>query len=172
MRLLDADAEHLTALTDALTRAGCAVRAGEGRIELRAPERLRAPGTVRTAPYPGFPTDLQAPLMAALLRAAGESVFDETIFRSRYRHVPELAKLGADITCEGSLAVVRGVEKLRGAQMTATDLRGGAAMLVAALAAEGDSAVAGAEHIDRGYEDVEAAFGQLGVRLYREDRPD
>ena len=143
------------------------VRGEADGVLLEAPARLRAPQPVVTQPYPGFPTDLQAPLMAALLRAAGESVFTETIFRSRYRHVPELAKLGADIVCEGDRAVVRGVERLHGAAMTATDLRGGAAMLIAALAAEEKSTVAMAEHIDRGYENVEEAFGQLGVRLYR-----
>ena len=167
VRVLGTEPAHLASLCGVLTQAGCTVRGEADGVLLEAPARLRAPQPVVTQPYPGFPTDLQAPLMAALLRAAGESVFTETIFRSRYRHVPELAKLGADIVCEGDRAVVRGVERLHGAAMTATDLRGGAAMLIAALAAEEKSTVAMAEHIDRGYENVEEAFGQLGVRLYR-----
>ena len=167
VRVLGAEPAHLASLCGVLTQAGCTVRGEADGVLLEAPARLRAPQPVVTQPYPGFPTDLQAPLMAALLRAEGESVFTETIFRSRYRHVPELAKLGADIVCEGDRAVVRGVERLHGAAMTATDLRGGAAMLIAALAAEEKSTVAMAEHIDRGYENVEEAFGQLGVRLYR-----
>ena len=158
---------HLEALCGVLTQAGCTAETGRDSVTLQAPSRLSAAGTIVTQPYPGFPTDLQAPLMAALLRARGETVFEETIFGSRYRHVTELAKLGADIVCDGRQARVRGVETLHGAAMTATDLRGGAAMLVAALAAEGDSEVAEAAHIDRGYEAPEEAFGQLGIRLYR-----
>ena len=165
--LTDAETGHLEALLGVLREAGCEIQTGRGTVTLWAPERLRAPGTVITRPYPGFPTDLQAPLMAALLRAEGETRMVETIFGSRYRHAAELRKLGADIVCSGREARVRGVGTLRGAAMTATDLRGGAAMLIGALAAQGDSSVAEAAHIDRGYEAPEAAFGQLGIRLYR-----
>ena len=165
--LHDVETAHLATLCGALTEAGCEIGMEERRISLRAPEKLRAPGMIVTRPYPGFPTDLQAPLMAALLRIDGSAVFDETIFRDRYRHAAELAKMGADIVCEGSRAIVCGVPALHGARVTATDLRGGAALVIAALSAGGDSVIAEAEHIDRGYEDITGVFARLGVRVQR-----
>ncbi|MEA4823475.1 MAG: UDP-N-acetylglucosamine 1-carboxyvinyltransferase [Clostridiaceae bacterium] len=165
--LRDTEPAHLSTLCNALAEAGCEIDAEERWISLRAPEKLRAPRMIVTRPYPGFPTDLQAPLMAALLRIDGSAVFDETIFKDRYRHAAELAKMGADIVCEGSRAIVCGVPQLHGAKVIATDLRGGAAMIIAALSAKGDSTILEAEHIDRGYENVTGVFAELGVKLQR-----
>ncbi len=159
----------LIPVLEVFRRAGCRVDNGETYVALsRDPDRpLRAAPTVRTAPYPGFPTDAQAPVMAALCTAAGSTVFVENLFDSRYRHVEELRRMGADITTEGRVAVVRGVERLRGAQVTARDLRGGGALAVAALAAEGESVLSGVEHIDRGYEAMEDMLSRLGGDVRR-----
>ena len=120
---------------------------------------------MRTAPYPGFPTDAQAVLMAALLRARGATAFEENIFENRYRHVDELARMGADIRVMGRVAVVTGVETLHGAPVRCTDLRGGAALCVAALAAEGESCISETAHIARGYEDIARDLGALGADI-------
>ena len=115
----------------------------------------------------GFPTDAQAPLMAALTRGKGCTVFVENIFESRYRHVDELSRMGADIRVEGRVAVVYGVPRLHGAQVRATDLRGGAALAVAALGAEGRSELTGVHHIDRGYQSLEGDLRRLGAEIRR-----
>ena len=156
---------HLSAVTTALQQAGCTVDCGEDYIRLQRGAPLQAVAPVRTAPYPGFPTDCQAILMAALLRSRGTTVFVENIFQSRYRHVPELIRMGADIRTEGRVAVVCGTERLHGADTVATDLRGGAALAVAGLAAEGVTTVQGVEHIHRGYEDLPAHLRALGAHI-------
>lgn len=148
-----------------LNQAGCDIMAQNDRVSLRSDGRLRAVGQIATAPYPGFPTDAQPVLMAALLRAEGESVFTENIFENRYRQVPQLKKLGADIRVSGREARVRGVEKLRGAALEATDLRGGAAMILAGLAAEGETRVRDEGHVARGYEDLDVCLQSLGADL-------
>ena len=163
--LRNAEHRHLAAVTTVLDQAGCGVRCGEGYIQLTRMGPLRAVPPVRTAPYPGFPTDCQAILMAALLRAQGTTVFVENIFQSRYRHVPELARMGADIRTEGRVAVVCGTERLHGTEVVATDLRGGAALAVAGLAAEGVTTVQGIGHIQRGYADLAGDLRALGARI-------
>lgn len=163
--LRNAEHRHLAAVTTVLDQAGCGVRCGEGYIQLVRKGPLRAVPPVRTAPYPGFPTDCQAILMAALLRAQGTTVFVENIFQSRYRHVPELARMGADIRTEGRVAVVCGTERLHGTEVVATDLRGGAALAVAGLAAEGVTTVQGIGHIQRGYADLAGDLRALGARI-------
>ena len=132
---------------------------------LHASGKLRAVGPVVTSPYPGFPTDAQPLLMAALLTAEGESLFRETIFENRLRQVPELRKLGAEIRLSGREARVVGVPMLQGASMEATDLRGGAAMVLAGLCAEGESLVRDPGHICRGYEDLNGCLQLLGADL-------
>lgn len=163
--LRNTEHRHLAAVTTVLDQAGCGVRCGEGYIQLVRTGPLRAVPPVRTAPYPGFPTDCQAILMAALLRAQGTTVFVENIFQSRYRHVPELARMGADIRTEGRVAVVCGTERLHGTEVVATDLRGGAALAVAGLAAEGVTTVQGIGHIQRGYADLAGDLRALGARI-------
>lgn len=158
---------HLATVTAALAEAGCGIRCGGDRILITAREPLRGIRPVRTAPYPGFPTDAQAPLMAALCRGEGTTVFVENIFESRYRHVDELCRMGADIRVEGRVAVVCGVARLHGAEVRSTDLRGGAALVVAALGAEGKSVVSGLQHVDRGYQDLERTLRGLGADIRR-----
>lgn len=118
-------------------------------------------------PHPGFPTDAQALLMAALVTADGTSIFEENIFDCRYRHTDALVKMGADIQVLGKTAVVKGVERLYGANVEATDLRGGAAMVAAALTADGKTEIGGISHIDRGYEKIEDAVHSLGGNIKR-----
>ena len=163
------DWRQVAPVLTAFHQAGCTVRSEEDRIFMsRDPSaRPKSVSTIRTAPYPGFPTDAQAPVMAALCTAEGSTLFHETIFDSRYRHGAELRRMGADIVIEGRVALVRGVERLCGVEVTATDLRGGGALAVAALAAEGETVIKGVHHIDRGYEALEEMLRQLGGRVSR-----
>lgn len=169
IRLRGAEERHLATVTAMLREAGCAIHADSGGITCRAAERLRAVRPIRTAPYPGFPTDAQAVAMAALLKSEGATLFEENIFSSRFRHVDELTRLGGDIRVSGSAAVVLGVETLHGAKVRAADLRGGAALCVAALGAEGRSEITGIRHIDRGYEDLAAQLRALDGAVIREE---
>jgi len=159
--------EHLSTVTAVLREAGCGIVSDQAGIACVREGPLRAVNPVRTAPYPGFPTDAQAVLMAALLRSRGATVFEENIFENRYRHVDELSRMGADIRVSGRTAVVTGVEELHGAAVRCTDLRGGAALCVAALEAEGETHVSEIGHIDRGYEDIARDLRALGAEVGR-----
>lgn len=170
IRLEGVDYRHLSAVATMLRQAGCRLTCGETSIRLQAPRRLQSAGPIRTAPYPGFPTDAQAVLMASLLRSEGATVFVENIFDSRYRHVPEMVRMGADIRLEGRVAVVCGVDRLHGAVVRAKELRGGASLVLAGLQAEGETAVTGVEHIQRGYEDLTGELAQLGADIRQEER--
>ena len=161
------DWRHLSTVTAVLAEAGCTLTSTPERILLRCQAPLRGVRPVRTAPYPGFPTDAQAPLMAALCKGTGCSVFVENIFESRYRHVDELCRMGAEIQVEGRVAVVYGVPRLHAAQVRSTDLRGGAALVVAALGAEGESIVTGIHHVERGYQDLPGDLRLLGASVRR-----
>lgn len=158
---------HFGTVSRALEAAGCTVLEGDSEVTIERRGELISPGSIVTAPYPAFPTDAQAPVMAALLRARGETYFEENIFERRFRHVPELRKLGGDITVSGRTAVVRGVGELRGAHLEATDLRGGAALVVGALAARGESVITELRHIDRGYESLTEDLSALGADIER-----
>lgn len=147
--------------------AGCEIRIHEKELALLAPERLRPVKTIRTMPYPGFPTDAQAPVMAMTSIADGTSVFVENIFENRYKHVGELMRLGANIKVEGRVAVVEGVTRLSGAPVEAADLRGAASLVVAGLAAEGITEIEGLRHLDRGYENMEQMLQSLGAAVKR-----
>lgn len=157
---------HLSTVLDVLEEAGCFLRREETAVFLSGDGTLQGVRPIHTAPYPGFPTDAQAVVMAALAGGQGETVFQENIFQNRYRHVSELARMGADIRLTGRKAIVRGTP-LHGARVCSTDLRGGAALVVAALAAEGVSRVGELHHIDRGYDRLEQALRQLGAEIYR-----
>ena len=170
IRLEGVDYRHLSAVATMLRQAGCRLTCGETSIRLQAPRRLQSAGPIRTAPYPGFPTDAQAVLMASLLRSEGATVFVENIFDSRYRHVPEMVRMGADIRLEGRVAVVCGVDRLHGAAVRAKELRGGASLVLAGLQAEGETVVTGVEHIQRGYEDLTGELAQLGADIRQEER--
>ncbi len=171
IRLRGVDWRHLSPVLSALSQAGCRVVSRPDCVELSRDRAkpLRAVPTVRTAPYPGFPTDAQAPVMAALAASEGCTLFVETMFDSRYRHVAELRRMGADITTEGRVALVRGVERLHGANVEAPDLRGGGALAAAALGAEGVTALRGLNHIDRGYENLEVMLSSLGGGAVRRE---
>ena len=164
-----ADPAHLKAVLRCLEEAGCGITVGERRVHLDSDGCLRGISPVRTAPYPGFPTDAQAILMAALAGGRGCTMFVENIFESRYGHVDELRRMGAEIQTSGRVAVVTGTGGLRGAGVCGPDLRGGAALVVAALAAEGRSTVAGLHHIRRGYEDLAGNLRRLGADIWETD---
>lgn len=164
LELEGAEASSLAAVTACLQEAGCEIKILGDRVALNSRGRLRGIRPVRTAPYPGFPTDAQAVLMAALAGGTGTTMFVENMFDSRYRHVDELSRMGADIQLAGRVAVVTG-RPLHAAKVRSTDLRGGAALVVAALGAEGVSQVSGLEHIRRGYEDLEGQLTALGAQV-------
>jgi len=158
---------HLRMELRKLEEAGCDVEIGEGRVTVRGAERPR-PVDFATLPYPGFHTDMHPQMVALLTLAAGTSVMTENIYDSRFRYVAELNRMGADITTEGQHVVVRGVEGLSGCPVEAWDIRAGAAVLLAGLAAENTTTVANAQHIDRGYQALDAGLVALGARIRRE----
>lgn len=162
----NAIAEHLKALLSSLEAIGVEVKESTTAITVKKKEPL-APLNVVTQPYPGFPTDLQAPLAVLLTQADGVSTLRETIFDGRFKYVDELRRMGADIKVERDTAIITGPVKLTGAPVEATDLRGGMALVIAALAAEGKSEVSGLEHIDRGYEHLTAKLKALGAKVER-----
>jgi UDP-N-acetylglucosamine 1-carboxyvinyltransferase len=164
--LRDTDASLLEAVIEKLREAGAAVAGGEGLIRL---EMRGRPGSVslRTAPYPGFPTDMQAQLMALDAIADGTGVITETIFENRFMHALELARLRADIETSGNTAIVRGVPRLQGATVMATDLRASASLIVAGLVAQGETLIDRIYHLDRGYDAIEQKLAALGARIRR-----
>ncbi|MCW3837162.1 UDP-N-acetylglucosamine 1-carboxyvinyltransferase [Sphingomonas canadensis] len=164
--LAGARAEDMRATLDALIDAGVTVEEKRDSIRIAADGPLR-PLTLNTAPFPGFATDMQAQFMAMLCKADGASVLTETIFENRYMHVPELARMGANIEVHGRTAVVRGVEKLTGAPVMATDLRASMSLIVAGLAAEGETQVNRVYHLDRGYERLEEKLQAVGADIER-----
>ncbi len=157
--------DTLTAVLACLEEAGCTLHTSADSIVLSCDAPLRGINPVRTAPYPGFPTDAQAILMAALAGGEGVTLFVENIFDSRYRHVDELRRMGADIQIAGRAAMVSGVGRLHGAAVRSTDLRGGAALVVAALGAEGTTKVGQLRHIRRGYQDFDKNLRALGADI-------
>lgn len=152
---------------EALEQTGCQITAGENSLSLKAPPRLRAIDIV-TSPFPGFATDLQAQFLACMTLASGKSRITEAIFENRFQHALELQRLGAKIKIKGNTATVTGIPKLRGAPMMATDLRASASLVLAGLAAEGETQIERAYHIDRGYEQIEESLRSLGASIRRE----
>ena len=146
---------------------GCEIKDRKEILSIKIKSRPKAVRDIRTMPYPGFPTDAQAPVMASLCKAEGTSVLVENIFESRFKHVPELMRMGAKIKIEGKVALIDGSENLYGASVTAPDLRGGAALVIAGLGANGETIIDGLRHIDRGYENIEKTFSALGADIKR-----
>ena len=157
----------VAALADKLEQADISVEDVPGGLKVSRRNGVIRPLRVTTEPFPGFPTDLQAQIMALLPLATGESVIEEHIFDNRFMHVSELARMGADIEVHGGTAHIRGVEKLRGAPVMATDLRASVSLILAGLAAEGETVVSRVYHLDRGYERVEEKLGACGARIER-----
>ncbi|MBA1333688.1 MAG: UDP-N-acetylglucosamine 1-carboxyvinyltransferase [Firmicutes bacterium] len=163
--LKDVVVEHLHPLIDKFKESGCEIETNCTRLRISAPKQIKAIELVRTLPYPGFPTDAQPQMMAAMCTAQGTSIFVENIFENRYRHVDELTKMGADIKVDGRIAVVKGVRRLNGTTVLAKDLRGGAALVLAGMVAEGTTVIEGVEHIDRGYEELGNKLKSLGADI-------
>ncbi|MDR3213259.1 MAG: UDP-N-acetylglucosamine 1-carboxyvinyltransferase [Azoarcus sp.] len=166
VRLTGAQASSLDAVIDKLIEAGCTVQSDADTLRLTAPPKLAAV-SLRTAPYPAFPTDMQAQFMALNCVASGTARVRETIFENRFMHAVELQRLGADIHIDGNTAVVQGVERLQGATVMATDLRASASLVVAGLVAEGETTIERIYHLDRGYERLEEKLAALGARVRR-----
>lgn len=165
--LKNVETEHLTPIFPAFEEAGCRLAPWGSELLISAPARLRRVRAVRTMPYPGFPTDAAAPVLAMCCIAEDASLFVETIFESRYKYVGELLRMGANVRVEGRVASVEGVSTLCGAEVICTDLRGGAALVVAALGAQGVTAVGGLHHLDRGYAELETTLCALGGTVQR-----
>lgn len=161
--------EHLGSIIALLRESGCRINIKGSSMIVTGSARLRALDIVRTLPYPGFPTDMQAQLVAMLTVARGTSIMVETVFENRYKHVDELLRMGANIKLEGRLAVIKGVKKLIGANVYARDLRGGAALVLAGLAADGETVISDVKHIDRGYEKLEEKLRKVGASIQRID---
>jgi UDP-N-acetylglucosamine 1-carboxyvinyltransferase len=158
--------DHFEAALRKLEEAGCEIARHADAVDVAGPSRPRAVNVV-TQPFPGFPTDMQAQMIAVCAVADGASVIEDTIYLDRFTHVPELARMGAHIELRGNVAVVQGVERLSAAQVMATDLRASASLVIAALAADGETVIDRIYHLDRGYESLETKLGALGARIER-----
>ncbi len=166
----NAEYSHLLPVIPAFEAMGCGINAKNNELHIVCMGRPSRVKLIRTMPYPGFPTDSQAIIMAVAAKARGTSIITEKIFENRFRHVPELVKMGADIRVEdGCVAVVEGVENLHGARVESTDLRGGSALAVAAMGARGQTVIEKIHHIDRGCEAFEKRFAELGADIKRAD---
>ena len=163
IELRGVDSAHFSTVLYFLNQSGCDIISNKRSVRLISDGRLKAVEEISTAPYPGFPTDAQPVLMAALLKAEGRTLITENIFENRFRQAAELRRLGADITVSGRRAEIWGVDRLRGTMLNATDLRGGAAMIIAGLCAEGETVVRDDGHITRGYERFDRKLRSLGA---------
>ena len=155
---------HITPVIHKLEETGCKFNIGKNEIEMQAPKRLKAVD-IKTTPYPGFPTDMQSIFATALTTAKGTSMIVENLFENRYKYTQELIRMGAKISIEGKTAVVKGVRKLYGANVKATDLRGGAALVMAGMVAKGDTRIENIEYILRGYEKFDEKLKKLGMNI-------
>jgi len=161
--------EHIKPVISKLRESGCTIYRYDKDISITSNRRLNAVNFIKTMPYPGFPTDMQAQMMALMCTARGTTIFKETIFENRFKHAEELIKMGADIKIEGRAAIVKGVNKLKGTHVYSRDLRGGAALVLAGLAAEGTTIVDNVDlHIERGYENLDIKLKNLGADITKE----
>ena len=166
VRLTNTSANYLDSVIHKLGEAGCEISAEPNAIRLKAPQRLKSV-SIRTEPYPAFPTDMQAQFMAINSVAEGAAVIRETIFENRFMHAVELIRLGADIKIDGNTALVTGVPRLDGATVMATDLRASASLVIAGLVAQGETLIERIYHLDRGYERIEEKLTRLGASVRR-----
>ncbi len=162
--LKNVEANHITPIIDKLEEAGSNIKIEKNKIEINVPKKIRAVD-IKTMPYPGFPTDMQSIFGTTLTLAKGTSVIIENIFENRYKYLQELARMGAKFTIEGKTAIIKGVRKLYGANVLATDLRGGAALVIAGSAAKGMTTIDNIEYILRGYEKFEYKLKNLGIDI-------
>lgn len=156
--------EHVTPIIHKLEECGCKIEISKNRIQLEAPKKLKAID-IKTMPYPGFPTDMQSIFSTVLVVSKGTSIVVENIFENRYKYTNELKRMGAKITVEGKTAVIKGVKKLYGANVNSTDLRGGAALVIAGLVAKGTTVINNIEYILRGYENLDKKLSLLGAKI-------
>ena len=167
IELVDVDPNHLTIVLEKLEQAGCELNVGTNSISIRQNDQINSTD-ITTDVHPGFPTDLQAQWIALMSIANGTSIVTETIYLDRFSHIPELTRLGANISLENNVAIIRGQKKLTGAQVMSTDIRASASLVIAALIANGRSDISRIYHIDRGYEEIEKKFKLLGAEIHRE----
>lgn len=165
IEVLNAEPEHITPIIHKLQECGCKIEIIEKRIKIEAPKKLKAID-IKTMPYPGFPTDMQSIFGSMLTISKGTSVIIENIFENRYKYISELQKMGAKTQIEGKMAVIKGVRHLSGTKVESNDLRGGAALVLAGLAAKGTTTVGKIDYIQRGYENLEEKLQQLGANIY------
>lgn len=161
--------QHLDSVIANLTESGSIISTGRDWLKITGPSRPKSIDTIRTLPYPGYPTDMQPQITAYLTIAKGTSIITENVFENRFKYVEELSRMGASIKVDGRLAIIKGVQKLTGAKVTAPDLRGGAALVIAGLVAEGETVVYNIKHIDRGYEELHHKLSSLGAKIKRID---
>ena len=162
------NSKHIAPVIDKLEEAGCKIKIQKEQIQMQAPKRLKAVD-IRTMPYPGFPTDMQAIIASILSVATGTSIIVENIFENRYKYIQELKLLGAKINVEGKTAIIKGTKRLYGAKVRATDLRGGASLVLAGLCAKGTTRVEEIHYILRGYENLDEKLNSLGAKIYIRD---
>jgi UDP-N-acetylglucosamine 1-carboxyvinyltransferase len=157
--------DHLQAISAKLREAGCLIYNDSNSLKIIGPKKINSIEMIQTLPYPGFPTDMQAQIMALLSIANGTSIISETVFENRFKHAEELIRMGANIKVFGKVAVVKGVKELTGAKTIAKDLRGGACLVLAGLAAKGTTEIENVYHINRGYEDFHIILKELGADI-------
>ena len=162
--LKNANFEDIIPVIEKLKESGCKLKIEKNQIEIQGPKRLKSVD-IKTMPYPGFPTDMQSIFATALTTARGSSVIIENIFENRYKYTQELIRMGAKITIEGKTAIIKGVKKLYGANVKATDLRGGAALVIAGIAAKGITNIENIEYVLRGYEKFDKKIQNLGITI-------
>lgn len=164
IKVKEMNPNHITPVIHKLEEAGCQLDVKKNEIEIQAPKRLKAI-PIKTMPYPGFPTDMQSIFATALTTAKGSSMIVENLFENRYKYTQELIRMGAKITIEGKTAVIKGVRRLYGANVKATDLRGGAALVIAGIAAKGNTKIENVEYILRGYDKFDQKLRDLGADI-------
>lgn len=167
IKITNSNSKHIEPILNKLEEANCKLEIQKSSVEIESPKRIKAVD-IKTMPYPGFPTDMQSIFGALLTTAKGTSIITENIFESRYKYVQELTRMGAKIKVDGRTAVIKGVKKIQGANVVATDLRGGAALIIAALAAKGVTQVDNIHYILRGYENIEEKLKKIGAKIYVE----
>lgn len=168
VKLNKVEPSHISPILNKLRECGCKIDEMESSIYIEGPKKLKAVD-IKTMPYPGFPTDMQSVFASMLVQAKGTSMIIENIFENRYRYIPELKRMGAKATIEGKTAVITGVRKLSGTTVKSTDLRGGAALVLAGLMARGKTTVTNIEYILRGYENLDEKLVHLGACIYKEE---
>ncbi len=168
LKVTNLNSNHIEPILNKLEEAGCILKIEKNTVEINAPKRIKAVD-IKTMPYPGFPTDMQSIFGALLTTAKGTSIITENIFESRYKYVQELNRMGAKINVEGRTAVIKGTRRIQGASVIASDLRGGAALVLEALAAKGVTQVDNVHYILRGYENIVDKLKNLGAKIYLED---